>query len=429
MKRERTRDGAVDPRLPLWALVFLTVLAAAVLAAQNARASDFHDASPARNVERPHFSFDAGAIWEGDSAWVAVEIAVPYRELMFRANDHGYGASFDLIVALFDGGRQITGDLWHETIQVPTYADTRAAGNAYQRVVQLPAYAGDLRVAVTVSEQDSGNEGFLAQDVTVPDPTREDLIVGKIWFGRCIADSAGNRTALPREPLVSRKFGSASGQVCVWSLIYGRKAVEDEPLRIRWEVLNDRNDVMAHDSLPPVSRSAGIPVEFQLPIARLWLGGYEIRLTATSGKTTATRTVDFDMDETTVSLEANPAESIALVKYIAKADEIRKLEDAKPEDRQKVWDEFWERRDPGFKEEFFARVRYANEHFSSLGPGWKSDRGMIYITYGAPDQVEAYPHNLDGPPYEIWSYYGLRRRFVFIDYDGFGRYELYTPTR
>ena len=137
-----------------------------------------------------------------------------------------------------------------------------------------------------------------------------------------------------------------------------------------------------------------------------------------------------------VSLEHNPSESIGLVRYIATSEEIAALEDSTPENRERVWNEFWNRRDPTpgteaneFKEEFFARVRYANEHFSTLGPGWRSDRGMVYIQYGAPDQIETYPHNIDGPPYEIWYYYGARRRFLFVDYDGFGRYELYSPGR
>jgi GWxTD domain-containing protein len=421
------RLGRIGGLLPLMLLVGLAGIAE-IAPFSTADATDFRDASPARSPERPRFSFDAGAIWEGDSAWVAVEVAVPYRELMFRTNEKGYGATFDLIVALFDGKRQVNGDLWHERVQVPTYADTRTAGTAYQRVVQLPAYAGDLRVEVTVSEQASGNEGRLAQDVTVPDPKREGLIVGKIWFGRCPADSTGEASRLPSEPLVSRNFGTGSGPVCVWSRVYGR-AAPGVPLRVSWQLYDDKRVVVAQDSLPSVTQNAEIPVSFHLPIEKLWLGGYELRLAARAGKEDATRVVDFDMDETTVSLEANPVESIALVRYIATADEIRALENAKPEDRQKAWDDFWSKRGPGFKEQFFSRVRYANEHFSSLGPGWKTDRGMIYITYGAPDQVESYPHNIDGPPYEIWSYYSYHRRFVFIDYDGFGRYELYTPGR
>ena len=74
-------------------------------------------------------------------------------------------------------------------------------------------------------------------------------------------------------------------------------------------------------------------------------------------------------------------------------------------------------------------LAYADDHFSVLGPGWRSDRGRIYIQYGPPDQVESRPMNLDSAAYEIWTYIREGRRFVFVDYGGFGRYELYQPGR
>ena len=44
-----------------------------------------------------------------------------------------------------------------------------------------------------------------------------------------------------------------------------------------------------------------------------------------------------------------------------------------------------------FKEEHYRRIAYANEHFASGIPGWKTDRGRIYITYGPPDEIESHP--------------------------------------
>jgi GWxTD domain-containing protein len=73
------------------------------------------------------------------------------------------------------------------------------------------------------------------------------------------------------------------------------------------------------------------------------------------------------------------------------------------------------------------RVRHADEQFSVLGPGWRSDRGRVYIQFGPPDQVENRSMNLDMPAYEVWTYLREGRRFVFVDYEGFGRYELYRP--
>jgi GWxTD domain-containing protein len=65
------------------------------------------------------------------------------------------------------------------------------------------------------------------------------------------------------------------------------------------------------------------------------------------------------------------------------------------EEREQFMEQFWLRRDPSpdtveneFREEHYRRIAYANEHFASGIPGWKTDRGRIYITYGPPDEIE-----------------------------------------
>jgi len=65
------------------------------------------------------------------------------------------------------------------------------------------------------------------------------------------------------------------------------------------------------------------------------------------------------------------------------------------EEREQFIENFWLRRDPSpdtveneFREEHYRRIAYANEHFASGIPGWRSDRGRIYITYGPPDEID-----------------------------------------
>src|SRR5437879_4930044 len=94
------------------------------------------------------------------------------------------------------------------------------------------------------------------------------------------------------------------------------------------------------------------------------------------------------------------------------------------EEREQFIEQFWLRRDPTpdtveneFKEEHYARIAYANERFASGIPGWKTDRGRIYILYGKPDEIESHPSGgtYDRPieegggttstfPFEIWRY-------------------------
>jgi len=94
------------------------------------------------------------------------------------------------------------------------------------------------------------------------------------------------------------------------------------------------------------------------------------------------------------------------------------------EEREQFIEQFWLRRDPTpdtvdneFKEEHYARIAYANERFASGIPGWKTDRGRIYIIYGKADEIESHPSGgtIDRPieegggttstfPFEIWRY-------------------------
>lgn len=94
------------------------------------------------------------------------------------------------------------------------------------------------------------------------------------------------------------------------------------------------------------------------------------------------------------------------------------------EERDQFIEQFWLRRDPTpdtaeneFKEEHYRRIAYANEHFSAGIPGWKTDRGRIYIIWGKPDEIESHPsgglYNRDQAegggttstyPFERWRY-------------------------
>jgi len=119
------------------------------------------------------------------------------------------------------------------------------------------------------------------------------------------------------------------------------------------------------------------------------------------------------------------------------------------EERENFIEAFWERRnpDPGsadnsYKEDFYRRVAYTNEHFSSGIPGWKTDRGRIYIMWGKPDEVDSHPAG--GPyerpadegggetstyPFEDWRYrylpgIGENVELEFVDPTGSGEYHL-----
>ncbi len=89
------------------------------------------------------------------------------------------------------------------------------------------------------------------------------------------------------------------------------------------------------------------------------------------------------------------------------------------EERESFIEQFWLRRDPDprtpdneFKEDHYARIAYANERFASGIPGWKTDRGRIWIMYGKPAEIESHP---SGGSYnrEIWEGGGTTSTYPF----------------
>src|SRR3984885_8519747 len=94
------------------------------------------------------------------------------------------------------------------------------------------------------------------------------------------------------------------------------------------------------------------------------------------------------------------------------------------EERDAFIEQFWLRRNPNpdspeneFREEHYRRIAYANEHFAAGKPGWKTDRGHIYISFGKPDSIDSHPSGgaYERPmdegggetstfPFEVWHY-------------------------
>ena len=94
------------------------------------------------------------------------------------------------------------------------------------------------------------------------------------------------------------------------------------------------------------------------------------------------------------------------------------------EERDQFIENFWLRRNPNpdspeneYREEYYARIAYANEHFAAGKPGWRTDRGHMYIAYGKPDSIDSHPSGgeYERPieegggqtstfPFEVWHY-------------------------
>ena len=136
---------------------------------------------------------------------------------------------------------------------------------------------------------------------------------------------------------------------------------------------------------------------------------------------------DFGTTDWAVS---NWSEAVGYLKYLAK-DEVREELVALPVgERLEAWREFWNGSKPALgkerQEQYFQRIRYANEHFGSrLLPGWKTDMGETWIRLGKPEWREKYTMRGAGRDMEVWNYMNPRDTYlVFVDRTGLGDYDL-----
>jgi GWxTD domain-containing protein len=138
------------------------------------------------------------------------------------------------------------------------------------------------------------------------------------------------------------------------------------------------------------------------------------------------------------------------VRWIITPEELSAFKQlSNDEERDAFIEQFWLRRDPTpdtpeneYKEEHYRRIAYANEHFAAGIPGWRTDRGRIYIAYGPPDQIESHPSGgaYERPieegggetstyPFEDWRYryiegVGQEINLEFVDACMCGEYHL-----
>jgi GWxTD domain-containing protein len=121
------------------------------------------------------------------------------------------------------------------------------------------------------------------------------------------------------------------------------------------------------------------------------------------------------------------------------------------EERDEFIEQFWLRRDPTpdteeneFREEHYRRIQYANEHYAAGIPGWRTDRGRIYIVWGPPDETESHPSGgtyqreqsegggtTSSYPFERWRYrylegIGNEVNIEFVDTCMCGEYHIST---
>ena len=372
-----------------------------------------------------------------DSTYVLFGLSLPNSALRFQRDESGFVADYNVALTFMTLDSAVVRRVnREESVRIPTFQETGRTDESivFQHLVAMPA--GTYRVTVQAGDANS-SRGFRAHDtLVIPSYAGTGIrlaqpVVVYEAKGRSSLDSVPDLILNPRHTIA---YGGDAPRVYVEA--YGAESPAPVTLAVKDE---QGNSVWSARTVIREGDAALRRALVDLPSGSLPLGKLFLEIAQESGPATTAPLLISISDQWMI---ANFEDVLGFLEYIANPVEIDSLRHGSPGDRRRLWEEFWSRRDPmqatpvnEFRDDFFQRVRYATEQFSEPGglPGWKTDRGEVYIVLGSPAYVqERYVGRAEyfgRPNAWEWRYEsapGGPLTLVFLDRTGFGQFEL-TP--
>ena len=362
----------------------------------------------------------------GDTVHVILGISLENRALSFQKDNNAYVARYR-VDAVFQPstGRAVSGGQ-EETVRVDTFQETGRSDESvlFQKFFRL--LPGTYGLTVTIRDLQSGtiNKADLPLVVSpLGTATTSAPILAYQVTGRERLEQSLRIVLNPRGAVA---FGGDTLLAYLEGYGYaGRTAVP-------FEVRTATDSLVYRDSL--VFRG-GLPVESQFIKLRpdsMALG--ELRMVVGSGPDQ--KGVSAVVSFSAAWLVTNFDEMISMLKWFGHQEEVDRLRHAEPDQRAAAWLTFWKETDPnpGTPENealnaYFGRVAVAAQRFRDEGvPGWRTERGEVYIRLGEPDDVFD-TNGLTQTRVIRWTYQSLRLTLYFRDDSGFNRYRLTPESR
>ncbi|MFQ5551882.1 MAG: GWxTD domain-containing protein, partial [Gemmatimonadales bacterium] len=300
----------------------------------------------------------------------------------------------------------------------------------YQRFVPLPR--GLLSMRLELTDLGSGLDAVITRDVRVPDfrqtPALSSLLpVQQIDIYRSTTEVF---PSLLVNPTSTVRYGTDTLTLYVEAYGVGGAATLDVTA-----VSAENGELVWQDSIVLRATGSVMAATLRVPTAGLGIGEHLFTATLPTGESSATPIL---VSFSSLWALTNFDQMLSLLRYFTTPRVLNQLRDAPPEERGALWEEFYRRTDPDQStpqhealEEYFARLQEANRAFHEPGkPGWRTDRGEVFLSFGSPDETfEPFPD--PGSPLRIirWSYITYRLVLEFVDQTGFGEFRLTDYSR
>lgn len=370
-----------------------------------------------------------------DTTLVLVSISIPNRALTFAREGERYRAPYEVKLTLNRGGSEAASVNVMEIVRVGSFREINRTDESviFQHYFRVPP--GTYGMTAMVRDVGGSRSASQETEITVPALGPGKLSTPLLVYeatGRTTLDSSPSLLASPRSSAV---FGRDS-TVAIYVEAYG----QGTRLPVEFTVRNDKGAQVWRDSTALARRGALFSGVVNVPISTVGVGVGQVAFTRHDGSDTvkAPLFVSFGEDIPLMSFE----DMLGFLRFFANAGRLNALRTAPLEARATVWARFLRETDPipetpinEDMQAYFSRIQLANAQFRiDRNPGWLSDRGMVFVGLGEPDQI--FERNVNqaisttqmsgSTRLQIWQYRNYNTQLVF--YEETGRWRLTRPS-
>jgi GWxTD domain-containing protein len=358
-----------------------------------------------------------------DSVITVLGLSLENRALAFQREGNLFVARYRVSISFQGQGNRPVELTRDEIVRVPTFQETLRADESvlFQQILRL--VPGEYDVSVTVRDAGSTSESRARGRYTAPSfkpgTTSAPLLAYQ-------ATGRGNLTD-PLSVVLNPRGAVGYGADTLLAYVEGYNF--PAATTVPFEVMDEQQNVIYNDSL---RFRGGRPVESQvIRLAPDSISLGELKLLV--GRGPAQREVSALVSFSQAWVITNFDEMLDILRYFGQDQKVSAMRKAPAAERSRLWREFYAETDPNkvtpeneALNQYFSRITAANSRFSDEGvPGWRTDRGEVFITLGSPDEsIETTP----GTAGRVvrWTYLTYRLSLFFQDETGFGRLRL-TP--
>lgn len=352
--------------------------------------------------------------------------------LTFIKTDSGtYRARYEILVVIYnDRNEAIVEKSTSHRVLAETFVETNSRLKPEFHSLSASLPPGNYKGELQLNDFESGESLTKELELTFRDFARDKVHWSDIMFVDKIDTT---ETGVIYQPNLNHVFDDVNSAFAAFVQLYPPKDGPD--IDVSLSIFNSNNEKLytVEKSYPTTMDVINLLVPFREHLNKP--GEYYFAVNAAQGNETAKVQRMFSVVWSNVPLaHINLEIAIEQLALVANQKDVEAMRDAPPEKRKELFDEYWEKRDPTpntqrneLKEEFFNRIDFSNQNFTEIASGrsgWQTDRGKIFVVYGAPDNVDRRTSDMNSPAAETWYYNRLNRKYFFADRNGEGVFRL-----